>query len=1187
MSSRWITVDGNEAAARIAYALNEIIAIYPITPSSTMGELADSWMADGRTNLWGAVPRVVEMQSEGGAAGALHGALQTGALATSFTASQGLLLMMPNMFKIAGELLPCVLHVTARAVATHALSIFGDHSDVMAVRSTGWGILCANSVQEAHDFALIATAASLASRVPFVHMFDGFRTSHEVAKIEAIETCQVRAMIDERLVAAHRSRALTPDHPVLRGSAQNPDVFFQSREAANPYYDECPGFVQEAMDHFATLTGRRYHAFDYEGAGDAERVIVVMGSAAEAVGETVAALNRRGERVGLLKVRLFRPFNGAQLVRALPASVRHIAVLDRTKEPGASGEPLYMDVVTALSEALGSGAAPFRFFPRVIGGRYGLGSKEFTPAMAKAIFDELDEPSPRTHFTVGINDDVSFTSLDVEPAFETEQPDIVRAVFYGLGSDGTVGANKNSIKIIGDETDLFAQGYFVYDSKKSGSTTISHLRFGPQPIRSSYLIEAAQFVACHQWVLLSRLDVLEHAAPHATVLLNSPFPAERVWDELPTNAQRHIAEKHLRVFAIDASAIASAAGVGKRVNTVLQACFFVLSGVLPRDAAIAAIKNAVKKSYAAKGAAVVDANFSAIDEAIDALREVAIGAVRDVRPPVRPPADVPAFVRDVTLPMIAGHGDMLPVSLMPADGTFPVGTARFEKRGIADAIPVWDEVHCIQCNKCIFVCPHAAIRVKAFAPDRLEGAPAGFQAVDYRGGEYEGMKYAIQVAPDDCTGCELCSQVCPARDKATGIKVLHMEPMLPLVERERSKFAFFDALPLPDRSRAKPGSVKGSQFLEPLFEFSGACSGCGETPYLKLATQLFGDRMLVANATGCSSIFGGNLPTTPWTCNHEGRGPSWANSLFEDNAEFGLGMRLTVDQHSARARALVQELAPQIGEALADSLLTADQTTEAGIFEQRERVRLLKDKLELVAAAIGETEATPGPARGLLGIADYLVKKSVWIVGGDGWAYDIGYGGLDHVLASNADVNVLVLDTEVYSNTGGQASKATPRGAVARFAAAGKRTGKKDLGLLAMTYGHVYVAHVALGANDTQTVRAFLEAESYNGPSLVIAYAHCIAHGLDIRDGLAHQAKAVASGHWPLFRFDPRLGVDNAFPLMLDSKAPRIEFTDYAYEETRYRVLRSINPQAAATLAAEAKHDIDTRWKLYETLAQR
>ena len=1191
MKTRWITVDGNEAAARVAYQLSEVIAIYPITPSSPMGELADAWMAEGRPNLWGAIPGVAEMQSEGGAAGALHGALQAGGQATSFTASQGLLLMIPNMFKIAGELLPCVLHVTARAVATHALSIFGDHSDVMAVRSTGWGLLCSNSPQEAQDLAVIAHAASLSSRVPFVHFFDGFRTSHEVSKIRALGDGDIRAMIDERLVVAHRQRALSPDHPVLRGSSQNPDVFFQAREAANPFYLDCPGLVQAAMDRFGTLTGRHYHLFDYEGVPDAERVIVVMGSGAEAVGETVAALNARGERVGMVKVRLFRPFSAAHLVHALPRSVRHIAVLDRTKEPGAAGEPLYVDVVTGINEAIAASDAPFRFFPRVIGGRYGLGSKEFTPAMAKAVFDELDEPSPRTHFSVGINDDVSFASLAWDPSFTTEGPDVVRAVFYGLGADGTVGANKNSIKIIGEETDLFAQGYFVYDSKKSGSTTVSHLRFGPRPIRSTYLIDRAQFVACHQWVLLSKFDVLSQAAPGATLLVNSPYPATQVWNELPENVQQQIVDRGLKVYAIDATAIAAAAGMGKRVNTVLQACFFALSGVLPREAAITAIKAAVKKTYSGKGEAVVAANYAAIDAALDGLNEVPVGRVGvSVPAPTLPATDtsVSDFIRNVTMPLIAGLGDQLPVSAMPPDGTFPTGTAQYEKRNIAEEIPVWDEAPCIQCNKCAFVCPHSAIRIKVYEPAPLSAAPSSFKSMDYKGTEFEGFKYTVQVAPEDCTGCELCVEVCPAKDKATGIKALHMAPQRALLEPERENFAFFLSLPESDRARSKHNSVKGSQFLEPLFEFSGACSGCGETPYLKLATQLFGDRMLVANATGCSSIYGGNLPTTPWTCNREGLGPAWANSLFEDNAEFGYGMRLSIDQQAERARTLLPALASIIGEPLCSEILGAVQADESAIFDQRERVRLLKDRLHTYLNTT-DTPAAPAveKAAQLLSIADYLVKKSVWIVGGDGWAYDIGYGGLDHVLASDKDVNVLVLDTEVYSNTGGQASKATPRAAVARFAAGGKRTGKKDLGLLAMTYGHVYVAHVAFGANDTQTVRAFMEAESYNGPSLIIAYAHCIAHGFEIKNGLSQQSKAVSSGHWPLYRFDPRQATDGRFPLMLDSKAPKISFTDYAYEETRYRVLRSLDKDVAARLAGEAQHDIDTRWKLYETLAKR
>ena len=1181
MQTQWITVDGNEAAARVAYHLSDIIAIYPITPSSTMGELADAWMAAGRPNRWGSVPAVAEMQSEGGAAGALHGAMQAGALATSFTASQGLLLMIPNMYKIAGELLPCVLHVTARALATHALSIFGDHSDVMAVRGTGWTILASGSVQEAQDLALVAHRAALASRIPVLHFFDGFRTSHEVTKIAALEDADLDVMVDDADVAAHRARALSPDHPVMRGSAQNPDVFFQGREAANPYYLNCPAIVQQAMDRFAELTGRRYNLFDYEGAPDAERVVIMMGSGAETVAETVDWLNQRGERVGLLKVRLFRPFSAAHLVRALPATVRHIAVLDRAKEAGAVGEPLYLDVVAGLNEVLSAGAAPFTFFPRVIGGRYGLGSKEFTPGMARAVFKELDEPAPRAHFTIGIDDDVSFTSLPWDRDFTLAGRETVTALFYGLGSDGTVGANKNSIKIIGDETDLHAQGYFVYDSKKSGSTTVSHLRFGPRPIRSTYLVDQAQFVACHQWGLLARIDVLAHAAPGGTVLLNSPFPAATLWRQLPDSARRHIVEKKLRVFAIDASAVAADAGTGKRVNTVLQACFFALAGVLPRDAAIAAIKRAAKKAYGAKGEDVVQANFAAIDAALAGMSEVAIG--EQTGPSLRvhqagPGGPAGDFVRDVTMPMIAGDGDRLPVSAMPVDGTFPVGTSKFEKRNIATEIPVWNDAFCIQCNKCTFVCPHAAIRVKAIEPSRLVDAPATFKAVDYRGAEFEGMKYSIQVAPEDCTGCDLCVEVCPAKDKSTGIKALVMAPQPPLVEQERINFAFFLSLPESDRSRVKANSVKGSQFLQPLFEFSGACAGCGETPYLKLTTQLFGDRMVVANATGCSSIFGGNLPTTPWTCDADGRGPAWANSLFEDNAEFGYGLRLTIDHQAERARSLVKELSGQIGEGLAEALLAADQRDEPAIHEQRQRVQLLKDVLG---------QRATGRAAELIALADYLVKKSVWIIGGDGWAYDIGYGGLDHVLASGRDVNVLVLDTEVYSNTGGQASKSTPRGAVARFAASGKRTGKKDLGLMAMTYGHVYVAHVAFGANDTQTVRAFLEAEAYPGPSLIIGYAHCIAHGIEIRDGLRQQAKAVASGHWPLFRFDPRLAAERTFPLTLDSKPPKIPFGDYAYEETRYRLLRSLNPETARVLAQEAQHDIDARWALYESLAKR
>jgi pyruvate-ferredoxin/flavodoxin oxidoreductase len=1197
----WITVDGNEAAARVAYRLSEVIAIYPITPSSNMGEFADAWAAERRPNLWGAIPTVVEMQSEGGAAGALHGAIQTGALATSFTASQGLLLMIPNMFKIAGQQLPGVLHVSARAVATHALSIFGDHSDVMAVRSTGWGLLCSGSVQEAQDLALIAHVASLNTSLPFLHFFDGFRTSHEVAKIRSLTDDQIRQLVDEHSISHHRARALSPDRPVLRGSAQNPDVFFQSREAVNPYYFDAPAIVQAAMERFEAVTGRRYALFDYEGAPDAERVIVVMGSAAETVGETVATLNARHEKVGVLKVRLYRPFSALHFVRALPATVKHIAVLDRTKEPGALGEPLYQDVVTAIAECLDNARTPFKFFPRIIGGRYGLGSKEFTPAMVRAVFAELTEHAPRPHFTVGICDDVSFTSLPYVLSPTHEAPGVVRAVFYGLGSDGTVGANKNSIKIIGEETDLHAQGYFVYDSKKSGSTTVSHLRFGPRPIRSAYLITEAEFVACHQWELVHRLEILEYAAPGATVLLNTPFGPHEVWDELPRKVQQQILDKNLKLYVIDATAIAAKAGMGKRVNTVLQTCFFAISGVLPRDRAVEAIRRAAKKTYASKGDAVVAANFAAIDAALDGLHEVKPGVVTADEAESNGLLDhAPLFVRQVTAALIAGQGDLLPVSAMPVDGTFPTGTTRWEKRNIAEAIPVWDEVSCIQCNKCVFVCPHAAIRAKAYDGELLESAPATFHWCDYRGNEFAAtaahhggpdamrgaVKYTLQVAPEDCTGCELCVEVCPVKNKTTSIKALRLEPQRPLRDAERANLEFFLQLPEVDRAAAKANTVKGSQFLQPLFEYSGACTGCGETPYLKLATQLFGDRMVVANATGCSSIFGGNLPTTPWTCNSDGRGPAWANSLFEDNAEFGFGMRLTIDAHATQARALLKDLAGVAGEALAGEILAAVQHDEPAIFEQRNRVEELKRRLQayMAAPSDGAGVALTSVQR-LLDLADYLVKKSVWIVGGDGWAYDIGYGGLDHVLASDKNVNVLVLDTEVYSNTGGQASKSTPRGAVARFAAAGKNTGKKDLGLLAMMYGHVYVAHVALGASDTQTVKAFLEAEAYDGPSIIIAYAHCIAHGLEIKNGLTQQNRAVASGHWPLYRYDPRGASSGKFPLTLDSKAPKIRMSDYTMEETRYSVLKKMDREAAERLAALAQRDVDVRWQIYEQLA--
>jgi pyruvate-ferredoxin/flavodoxin oxidoreductase len=1181
----WITVDGNEAAASVAYRLSEVIAIYPITPASPMGEAADAWSAEHVPNIWGAVPRVVELQSEAGAAGAVHGALQAGALATTFTASQGLLLMLPNMYKIAGELTPAVIHVAARAVATHALSIFGDHSDVMAARSTGWAMLCASSVQEAHDFALIAHAATLDTRIPFLHFFDGFRTSHEIARIASLSDGDLEAVVDARKVGEHRARALTPDRPVVRGTAQNPDVFFQGREAANPYYEACPSRVQRTFDRFAHVTGRHYQLFDYVGPADAERVIVVMGSAAGAVAETVAALRAAGERVGLLKVRLFRPFSAAHLLTALPKTVRGIAVLDRTKEAGAAGEPLYQDVVTALAEARATGESPFERTPRVISGRYGLGSKEFTPAMAKAVFDELTWPEPAARFSIGVEDDVTFHSLRYDGRFTTEPDDVVRALFYGLGSDGTVGANKNSIKIIAEATGAFAQAYFVYDSKKSGSTTVSHLRFGPRPIESTYLIQRAQFVACHNWELLTRIDVLEHAADGATLLLNAPYDACDVWAHLPASVRNQIVARNLEVYAINAAAVAAASGMGRHVNTILQVCFFAISKVMPLDRALAAVKEAVRHTYASKGEAVVQKNLDAVDQALAHLRQIDVPQELAVGPESQADAlaFAPAFVRQAIGPMIAGNGDAIPVSLIPADGTYPTGTSQWEKRNLADDIPVWDEHLCIQCGKCAFVCPHAAIRIKAYGPACLADAPTTFKSADYRGAEYAGQKYTIQVAPEDCTGCRLCVDVCPARDKTSGALALEMRPQRPLRDAERTNYEFFLKLPEVDRRAVKTYSVKGSQFLQPLFEYSGACVGCGETPYLKLASQLFGDRMIVANATGCSSIFGGNLPTTPWTCNSEGRGPAWCNSLFEDNAEFGYGMRIAVEARAAEARDLVARLRGVLDDALVDALLAASQATEADIYEQRQRVLTVRRTLEWFLLTSRDHDARASAARRLLECADYLVKKSVWLVGGDGWAYDIGYGGLDHVLASGANVNVLVLDTEVYSNTGGQASKATPRGAVARFAASGKPAAKKDLGLLALTYRNVYVARVALGANDTQTVKAFLEAESYDGPSLIIAYAHCIAHGVDMSQGLQQQSRAVASGHWPLFRYDPRRAAQGAPPFVLDSKAPSLEFKEFAAAETRFR--RLTDPDAAA-LTAAAQQDIADRWQVYQAFAR-
>jgi pyruvate-ferredoxin/flavodoxin oxidoreductase len=1174
-----ITVDANEAAASVAFRLSEAIAIYPISPSSSMGELCDDWANHGKTNLWGIAPQIAEMQSEGGAAGAIHGALQAGALATTFTASQGLLLMIPNMYKIAGELSPFTMHVTARALATHALSIFGDHSDVMACRQTGFALLCSNSVQEAHDLAAIAHAATLESRVPFLHFFDGFRTSHEVSKIEELSDDDLRSLLSEEAIQAIRARALTPDRPVLRGTAQNPDVFFQAREAANLFYDRCPPIVEELMGRFAERTGRRYRLFEYAGDPKAERVIVLMGSGAETVQETVEHLVSRREKVGVLKVRLYRPFSAAAFLEALPPTTRALAVLDRTKEPGAPGDPLYLDVVTALSEMRANGEAPFKTEPRVIAGRYGLSSKEFTPAMVKAVFDELDKKKPRRHFTVGIVDDVTHTSLSWDPSFRTEREDVETSLFYGLGADGTVGANKNSIKIIGQETDRFVQGYFVYDSKKSGAITVSHLRSSPRPIRSAYLVDRAGFVACHQFEFVDKIDVLEHAAPGAVFLLNAPYAPHAVWDRLPREMQQQMIEKKIRFFAIDAYELAKKTGMGGRINTIMQTCYFAISGILPREEAIAHIKKSIEKTYGKRGPEVVRRNCEVVDQAVSHLHEVPVPkkvSSAHSRPPLVS-EKAPDFVQKVTAVMLAGKGDLLPVSAFPVDGTWPVGTAKWEKRNLALEIPVWDPKVCIQCNQCALVCPHAAIRAKAYDEGALREQPSTFKSTAYRGPEYKGKFFTIQVAPEDCTGCNLCVNVCPAKDRTNPKhKAINMEPQAPLREAERANYSFFLDLPELPRTEIARLDHKGSQFLEPLFEYSGACAGCGETPYLKLLTQLFGDRLLIANATGCSSIYGGNLPTTPYTVNRDGRGPAWSNSLFEDNAEFGFGFRMALDAHLAAARALVQRLSPRIGDVLAKELLEADQAGEAGIAFQRERVTELRKKL----AGMNAPEA-----RRLETLADYLVKKSVWLVGGDGWAYDIGYGGLDHVLASRRDVNVLVLDTEVYSNTGGQQSKATPLGAAAKFAASGKPIGKKDLGLLANMYGHVYVARVAFGAKMAQTAQAFLEAEAYPGPSLIVAYSHCIAHGYDMAQGVAQQKLAVDSGVWPLYRFDPRRVVKGEPPLHLDYGPPKAKVADYMKNESRFRMIERADPARYKKFLEDAQAAAERRYAVYQQLA--
>ncbi len=1181
---RKITVDGNEAAATIAYLTNEVIAIYPITPASPMGELADEWAAQGRENLWGAVPKIIEMQSEGGAAGAIHGALASGALATTFTASQGLLLMIPNMYKIAGELTPTVFHIAARSIASHALSIFGDHSDVMAARATGFAMIASNSPQEAMDLALIAQAATLEGSIPILHFFDGFRTSHEIAKIELVHEENVRAMLRGDLIARHRARSLSPEHPVLRGSSQNPDVFFQSRERINPYYQAMPAIVQEAMDNFARLTDRRYRLFDYVGAPDAERVIVLMGSGCETAQETVEYLIAQGERIGLIKVRLYRPFAPEALIAALPDTVRALAVLDRCKEPGSDGEPLYKDVVTAVAQEAASGVK-FQSMPRVIGGRYGLASKEFTPGMVKAVFDELKTQMPKREFTVGIVDDLTHLSLACDAHFRAKtNEEVFSAVFYGLGSDGTVSANKNSIKIIGETTDFHAQGYFVYDSKKAGAVTVSHLRFGPHPIRSAYLIgeNEARFVGCHQPVFIERYDMLDQAAEGGVFLLNSPAGPDRVWDTLPRRLQMQIIEKRLEFYVIDAYSVAHEAGIGRRINTVMQTCFFAISGILPRDQAIAAIKEAVEKTYGRKGRRLAELNFRAIDMALAYLHKVRVPeaptSTFERLPPV--PAEAPSFVQRFTAELIAGHGDRLPVSLMPPDGTFPLGTAAWEKRNIALEIPVWEEDLCTQCGKCVFVCPHSVIRSRIFPAEAAAGAPPTFKHVPVRSKAFpEGLHISYQVAPEDCTGCAICVEACPIHDKSNvGRKALNMAPQPPLRESERVNWEFFLALPEPDREIVKHSTIPGSMLLDPLFEFSGACAGCGETPYLRLATQLFGDRMVVANATGCSSIYGGNLPTTPWTVNREGRGPAWSNSLFEDNAEFGLGMRLAFDELGGYARGLVKAMAGEIGGQLANALINADQTTETGIRAQRERVVQLRERLR--------TLGDDSRARQLESVAEYLIRRSVWIVGGDGWAYDIGYGGLDHVLALHHDVNVLVLDTEVYSNTGGQTSKATPLGAVAKFSAAGKPTRKKDLARLAMDYEHVYVAQVAFGAKDVQTLRVFLEAESYPGPSLIIAYSPCIAHGVDLSYNLRQQELAVKCGHWALFRYDPREAAKGKNPLHLDSPAPSIPYREFAETEARFTMLARAHPQEAQRYVREAEEAARVRYREYEELAK-
>ncbi len=1179
-TNQHVTVDGNEAAASVAFRTSETAMIYPITPASPISEIFDDWASRGQTNIWGSVPQIVEMQSEGGAIGSVHGALQAGSLCTTATSSQGLLLMIPNMYKIAGELTSFVIHVAARSLATHALSIFGDHSDVMACRQTGFAMLASMNVQEAHDQAAIAMAATLRSRIPFLHFFDGFRTSHELNSIELLSDDQLRTLIPLDKLAAHRKRGLTPDAPVLRGTAQNPDTFFQAREAANPFYDALPGIVSEEMHRFSALTGRNYTPYEYRGHPQAQRVMIIMASGAETACETVLHLVANGQRVGCVIVRMYRPFAADMLVNAIPPTVQKIAVMDRCKEPGSAGEPLYQDVITSLAQAMMAGALPMGEMPKVTGGRYGLSSKEFTPAMVQAIFNELDKPDPKPRFTVGINDDVTHLSLSVDESFDIESDDVVRAMFFGLGADGTVGANKNSIKIIGDQTELNAQGYFVYDSKKSGAMTVSHLRFGKDPIRSPYLIRRANFIACHQFEFLDRMDILECAASGAVFLLNASLSREQVWDHLPLEIQQVIIDRKIRVFAIDANKVAQKTGMGRRINTIMQTAFFAISGVLPRDVAIEAIKKAIKKTYAKRGEEVVRRNFEAVDQTLANLHEipVPVNATSTQHQGSFIQENMPEFTKRVQAVMMAGKGDLLPVSAFPVDGTWPIGTTKWEKRNIALEIPQWDSQFCIQCNKCSFVCPHAAIRAKVYDSGALAGAPKSFRSMAYKAPDFKGMTYTLQVAPEDCTGCGLCVEVCPAKDKANPKhKAINMTPQASVRNPERENFDFFLKIPELDRTRITRLDAKASQFMLPLFEFSGACAGCGETPYLKLLTQLLGDRLIIANATGCSSIYGGNLPTTPYCTNGEGRGPAWNNSLFEDNAEFGLGIRAAVDQHIHYAQRLLKNLSAITGDNLVTELLEADQSSEKGIADQRNRVVALRKIL---------AKSNDPQAAILTPMADYLVRKSVWIIGGDGWAYDIDFGGLDHVLSLPFDVNVLVLDTEVYSNTGGQSSKSTPIGAVAKFAAAGKSTQKKDLGLMAMSYRHAYVASVAFGANDNHTVRVFSEAASYHGPSLIIAYSHCIAHGYDLKFGLNQQKLAVDSGVWPLYHYDPRLIVQGKPPLQIDGPTPRSNVRDYMRNETRFSMIEKINPERFHMLSDASVRNTTERLELYTKLAE-